>query len=175
MSEIELVDHFERMNKVVEELLKGNSTSEIAKTTGLKRGEVANLIDEWKSIAQTDNRIRERAKEALTGADQHYSMIINQAWETVAQADANSQYNIKAQALKLVADVESKRIDMLQKAGFLEDNELAERMLDNEKKQLMLVNILKEVTSKCDKCRVEVARRLSAVTNRVEEIIVIDE
>ena len=64
---------------------------------------------------------------------------------------------------------------MLQKAGFLEDNELAERMLDNEKKQLMLVNILKEVTSKCDKCRVEVARRLSAVTNRVEEIIVIDE
>ena len=147
------------------------SPTQIAKITGIKRGEVVTLIDEWKSLAQTDNGIRERAKEALTSADKHYSMIINQAWETVGQADANNQYNIKAQALKLVADVESKRIDMLQKAGFLEDNELAQRMLDNEKKQEILVNILKEVASKCDKCRIEVARRLSSVTNRVEEII----
>ena len=62
MSEIELADRFDRMNKVVEELLKGNNPTQIAKITGIKRGEVVTLIDEWKSLAQTDNGIRERRR-----------------------------------------------------------------------------------------------------------------
>jgi hypothetical protein len=117
-----------------------------------------------------DSRIRERAKEALAGADQHYSMIIQRAWETVDQADANQQYNTKASALKMIADVEQKRIDMLQKAGLLENNEMSAQLLETERKQEVLVGILKEVTSKCDVCRVEVAKRLSEVTGKVEEV-----
>jgi hypothetical protein len=44
--EIELADHFDRMNKVVEELLRGNNPTQIATLTGLKRAEVVGLIDE---------------------------------------------------------------------------------------------------------------------------------
>jgi hypothetical protein len=100
-------------------------------------------------------------------------MIINRAWETVDQADSNQQYNIKTQALKLIADTEQKRMDMLHKAGVLEDNELANDVLEMERKQEILVKILKEVTADCDRCRVEVARRLSQITDRAEEIKVI--
>jgi hypothetical protein len=50
-------------------------------------------------------------------------MIIQRAWETVEQADQNDQLGIKTQTLKLIADIEAKRIDMLQKAGILENNE----------------------------------------------------
>mgnify|MGYP003333552939 CR=1 FL=1 len=35
--EIELADHFDRMNKVVGELLKGNTPTQIASLTGFKR------------------------------------------------------------------------------------------------------------------------------------------
>jgi hypothetical protein len=158
------------MNLVVEELLKGKNPTDISKFLGIKRSEVLEHIDTWRELVSGDSRIRERAKEALAGADQHYSMIIQRAWETVDQADANQQYNTKASALKMIADVEQKRIDMLQKAGLLENNEMSAQLLETERKQEVLVGILKEVTSKCDVCRVEVAKRLSEVTGKVEEV-----
>ena len=74
--EIELADHFDRMNKVVEELLRGNNPTQIATLTGLKRAEVIELIDEWKNVVHNDTSARERAKEAISGADQHYAMLI---------------------------------------------------------------------------------------------------
>lgn len=173
-NEIEVAERFDLMNKVVEEMLKGSNPTQIAKTLSIKRGDVLTLMDEWRGFAHSDNRIRERAKEALSGADQHYNMLINRAWETVEQADENAQFNIKTQALKLITDIEGKRIEMLQKAGLLENNELANDLMEAERKQEILMGILKEVTSDCDHCKVEVARRLSKITNRVEEIIVED-
>ena len=76
----------------------------------------------------------------------------------------------KASALKMIADVEQKRIDMLQKAGLLENNELSAQLLETERKQEILMSILKEVTSDCSHCKVEVAKRLSEVTGKVEPI-----
>lgn len=170
MSEIELAERFDRMNKVVEEMLKGSTPTQIAKHLSMQRTQVIELMDEWKRIIHNDSNIRARAREALAGADQHFAMIISKAWETVEQADANSQYNTKAQTLKLIADVESKRLDMLNKAGVLEDNELANQILETERKQKILVDILKEVTANCEQCKQEVARRISQVTGQVEAI-----
>mgnify|MGYP006281294919 CR=1 FL=1 len=175
MSEIEVSASFDEMNRVVEELLKGNNPTQIARELNLTRASVLQHIDSWKEIIQTDNRVRERAKEALAGADQHYAMIIKRAWETVEQADVNSQLGNKTAALKLVADIEQKRMDMLHKAGVLEDNELATQLLETERKQGVLMDILKEVTANCNHCKVEVARRLSQVTNKVEDIRIIEQ
>ena len=69
MSEIELADHFDRMSMVVSELLKGNSPTQIATATGFKRAEVIELIDEWKKVVHNDTAARERAKEAISGAE----------------------------------------------------------------------------------------------------------
>jgi hypothetical protein len=169
-AEIEVADKFEQMNRVVEEMLKGNNPTAIARELGLKRADVLDHLDTWKNLVKGDSSIRERAKEALAATDQHYAMIINRAWETVEQADANDQLNIKAQSLKLIADVEGKRIDMLQKAGLLENNELADQILETERKQEILVGILKNVTADCNHCKFEVARKLSEVTGQVEPV-----
>lgn len=171
--ELEMIDHFDQMNHVVEELLKGNNPTQIARDLSMKRSDVLVLIDEWKDIIHRDNRIRDRAKEALSGADQHYAMIIKRAWETVDQADSNQQYNTKTAALKLVADIEQKRMDMLHKAGVLEDDEMASQLLETERKQEILMGILKDVTANCNHCKVEVARRLSEATGKPEAIKVI--
>ena len=169
-NELELVEKFDNMNKVVEELLKGNNANQIARNLSMKRGEVLTLLDEWRTIVHSDSHIRDRAKEALVGADQHYAMLIQKAWETVDQADANDQLNIKTQTLKLIADIEAKRIEMLQKAGLLENNELGDQLMETERKQEILVDILKSVTSNCDSCKFEVARKLSQVTGKVEPV-----
>ena len=172
MSEIELAEQFDQMNKVVAEFIKGNNVNHIAKQFDLKPIQVSNMLNAWRELMHGDTGIRERAREALGAADQHYSMVINEAWNTVEQANVQDDLRTKAQALKLVADVEQKRIEMLQKAGVIEKNEMADQILETERKQEVLVGILRDVTSSCPNCKQEVARRLSEVTNRVEVISV---
>ena len=173
--EIELADHFDRMNKVVEELLRGNHPTQIATLTGLKRAEVVGLIDQWKTVVHNDTSARERAKEAISGADQHYAMLIKEAWKTVEDADQAGQLSVKSGALKLIADIEGKRIGMLQEVGLLDNAELAGQIAESERKQEILVKILKEVTASCPKCKMEVAKRLSQITGIVEPIEIIEE
>jgi len=173
--DIELVDHFDRMNKVVAELLKGNNPTQIAALTGFKRAEVIEYIDEWKEVVRSDSGARERAKEAISGADQHYAMLIKEAWKTVEDADTQGQLNVKATALKLIADIEGKRIGMLQEVGLLDNAELATQLAETERKQDILVKILKEVTATCPKCKMDVAKRLSQITGIVEPVEIIEE
>ena len=173
--EIELADHYDRMNKVVEELLKGNNPTQIATITGFKRAEVVELIDEWKSVVHNDTAARERAKEAISGADQHYAMLIKEAWKTVEDADQAGQLSVKSGALKLIADIEGKRIGMLQEVGLLDNAELATQLAETERKQDILVKILKEVTASCPKCKMEVAKRLSQITGIVEPVVLNEE
>jgi len=169
-NEIEVAGQFDQMNRVVEELLKGNAPVQIARTLDLTRVQVNNHIDNWKNIVQDNGAIRERAKEALAGADEHYNMLIKEAWKTVEQADAQDALSVKSQTLKLIADIEAKRIDMLNKAGVLEDSSIAGTLLESERKQDILVGILRDVTSSCEKCKWEVSKRLSQVTGQIEAV-----
>jgi hypothetical protein len=173
-NELEVAGQFDQMNKVVEELLKGNSPAQIARSLSITRVQVENFIDAWKGFVHDNKAIRERAKEALAGADEHYNMLIKEAWITLNQADAQDSPNVKAQVIKLIADIEAKRIDMLNKAGVLEDTSMADQILESERKQDILVGILKDVTSSCDHCKWEVSKRLSQVTGQVEAVIIND-
>lgn len=175
MSEIELAGQFDQMNKVIEELLKGNTPAQIARTLELTRVQVENHIKTWKEFVHDNNAIKDRAKEALAGADEHYNLLIKEAWVTLNQADAQDAPNVKAQVLKLIADIESKRIDMLNKAGVLENDSMADQILESERKQEVLVGILKDVTAKCEHCKWEVAKRLSEVTGQLEAVVIENE
>jgi ElaB/YqjD/DUF883 family membrane-anchored ribosome-binding protein len=170
--EVELAGQFDQMNKVIEELLKGSTSTQIAKTLDLTRVQVENHIKTWKEFVQDNSAIKARAKEALAGADEHYNLLIKEAWRTLEQADVQDALPVKTQALKLIADIEAKRIDMLNKAGVLENNSMADEILESERKQEILVSILRDVTSGCEHCKWEVSKRLSQVTGQVEAVIV---
>jgi hypothetical protein len=173
-NEIEVAGQFDQMNKVIEELLKGNTPSQIARSLDLTRVQVETHISTWKEFVHDNSAIKARAKEALAGADEHYNMLIKEAWRTVEQADVQDALNVKAQTLKLIADIEAKRIDMLNKAGVLENDGMANELLETERKQDLLVKILKEVTANCNTCKWEVSRRLSEITGQVEAVIIND-
>jgi hypothetical protein len=79
----------------------------------------------------------------------------------------------KTAAIKLVMDIESKRIDMLQKAGLLENKELADEMLEIENRQEVLVGILRDIASSHPEVRDLIMRKLSMISKENEVITVI--
>ncbi len=172
-TETELIQHLDEVNKVVAEYLKGQDPTKISKDLDMPRTRVVSLINEWKVMASANDAIRARAKEALAVADTHYNKLIAKSYEVIDEASLNNNLSAKTQAIKLVMDIESKRIDMLQKAGLLENKELAEEMLQIEKKQEVLMAILRDIASEYPQIRDEIMRRLSEVAKKDEVITIV--
>jgi hypothetical protein len=172
MDSNDIILHIEEVNKVAVEYIKGKDASAISKELDIPRNRVLNLLNEWRDMIANNEAIRVRAREALAGADQHYNQLIKQTYEVIEDATTTANLSAKTAAIKLVMDIESKRIDMLQKAGLLENKELADQLLEQEKKQEVLIRILREVSGECPKCRNEVARRLADVSGQGQVITV---
>jgi len=172
-AETEIVKHLDEVNKVVEEYLKGNDPTKISKTLDLPRTRVVAHLNEWKAMASANDAIRARAKDALVAADTHYTKLIQQAYEVIDDATTTANLAAKTTAIKLVMDIESKRIDMLQKAGLLENKELAEEMVEIEKRQEVLVGILRDIASTHPEVRDLIMQRLSAIAKDGEVITVV--
>ena len=172
-AETEIVKHLDEVNKVVEEYLKGNDPTRISKTLALPRTRVVAHLNEWKAMASANDAIRARAKDALVGADAHYTKLIQQAYEVIEDASTTANLNAKTTAIKLVMDIEAKRIDMLQKAGLLENKELAEEIVEIERKQEVLVGILRDIASEHPEVRDLIMQRLSAIAREGEVITVV--
>ena len=169
-TEIELVKHLDEVNKVVEEYLKGNDPTRISKELDIPRTRVVAHLNEWRVMASANDAIRARAKEALVGADAHYTKLIQQAYEVIEDATTTANLNAKTTAIKLVMDIEARRIDMLQKAGLLENKELAEEMVEIEKRQEVLVGILRDIASDHPEVRDLIMSRLSTIAKEGEVI-----
>jgi len=172
-TETELIEHLDEVNKVVTEYLKGQDPTKISKELDIPRTRVVSLINEWKVMASANDAIRARAKEALAGADTHYSKLITKAYEVIDESSLTNNLSAKTQAIKLVMDIEKSRIEMLQKAGLLENKELAEEMVEIEKRQEVLVEILREIASTHPEVRDLIMQRLSQIAKEGEVITIV--
>ncbi len=174
-AEADLIEHLDEVNRVVEKYLQGNEPTQISKELAIPRQKVVALIDEWRGMAADNAIIRARAKEALAGADAHYNKLIQKAYEVMDDATTTANLGAKNASIKLVMDIEKTRIDMLQKAGLLENKELAEEMLEIERKQEVLVNILKDIATEHPEVRDKIMRRLSEVAKEREVITIVND
>ena len=171
--EQQTIEHLDQVNKVVAKYLEGSDPTQISKELSIPRQKVVLYLNEWKAMASNNAAIRERAREALVAADTHYNKLISQAYEVIDEASTTANLSAKTTAIKLVLDIESRRIDMLQKAGLLENKELAEEMMEIESRQEILVNILKDIASEHPEIRDKIMRRLSAASKEQEVITVV--
>lgn len=171
--EQQTVEHLDQVNKVVAKYLEGNDETKISKVLNIPRQKVVAFLNEWRSMAANNAAIRERAREALVAADTHYNKLIGQAYEVIDEATTTANLSAKNAAIKLVLDIESRRIDMLQKAGLLENKELAEEMMEIENRQEILMGILKDIASEYPEIRDKIMRRLSEAAKGKEVITVI--
>ncbi len=167
------VEHLDEMNKVVEKYLQGEDPTQISKVLALPRQKVVSHLNQWKAMAADNAAIRARAKEALVAADTHYNYLINKAYEVMDEATTTANLSAKNASIKLVLDIESKRIDMLQKAGLLENKELAEEMIEIERKQDILKGILQDIASEHPEIRNKIMQRLSDIAKDREVITVV--
>ena len=174
-SEEQQLQRLETVNRVVGEYLKGSDPTKISKQLSIPRKQVVEYIDEWKMVASANDTIRARAREALAAADEHYGRLISKSYEVIDDADTNGDLRSKAGAIKLVMDIESKRIEMLQKAGLLENKELAEEMIEIERKQDILKQILMDIASEHPEIRDKIMKRLSQVAKQGETITVVQD
>lgn len=174
-TEDDLVKHLDQVNTVVSEYLKGNDPTKISKELSIPRTRVVELINEWKVMASANDAIRARAKEALASMDAHYGKLITKSYEVIDEASMTNNLGAKTQAIKLVMDIEAKRIDMLQKAGLLENKELAEEMMEIEKRQEILVGILRDVATTHPEVRDLIMQRLSSIAKEGEVITIVHE
>jgi len=172
-TEADLVAHLDEVNKVVEKYLQGNEPTQISKELAIPRQKVVALIDEWRGLAADNAIIRARAKEALAGADAHYNKLIQKAYEVMDDATTTANLNAKNASIKLVMDIEKTRIDMLQKAGLLENKELAEEMMEIERNQDILKNILRDIATEHPEVRDKIMRRLSEVSKEKEVVTIV--
>lgn len=171
-AEEQVVNHLDKVNLVVGEYLKGSDATKISKELAIPRKKVVEYLDEWKAMAADNAAIRARAKEALVVADTHYSKLIEKAYEVIDEASTTANLGAKNNGIKLVMDLESRRIDMLQKAGLLENKELAEEMIQLEERQQVLIGILKDIASEHPDIRDKIMRRLSETTRPGETVTI---
>jgi sugar-specific transcriptional regulator TrmB len=171
MTTDDLVKHLDLVNQVASEYLKGFDASQISNALDIPRPRVMALLNDWRSMVSNNQAIHARAKEALAGADQHYSSLIRKTYEVIDSADSSANLTAKTTAIKLIADIESKRLEMLQKAGLLDNKEIAEQIIEMERKHDILIKILKDIASSHPEIREEIMKRLSEIQT---EVIVID-
>lgn len=172
-SEMALPEHMDLMDKVMEQYFKGVNPTQIAKTLNVKRAKVLDMIDEWRNFAVNSKAISERAREVVSSADNHYSMIIEESWNAAERAKDSYETRNQLQALSLAANTEEKRVKMLKDAGVLDNLELAAQVADTQEKADQVMAILRDVTASCDHCREEVARRIAKITQKATPITVV--
>lgn len=184
MTTIELAStaRYEEANAVMELYVENVNPTAIAKKLGVKRVDVLEHIKEWKESNSGNKFMQERVEELLALSDEHYSKLIRGFYDVVqtidvALTDASSKDRAallgqKNTALKAIADVEAKRIDMLQKAGLLEAADLGDQFAEQEAKAQQIMNIIRDVTSSCDVCRPEVSRRLAEIMGKADPTII---
>ena len=172
MNDTDVMLHLDEVNRVASEYVKGSTEIQISKSLDIPRTRVVRLLDEWRGMIANNDAIRARAREALATADQHYNRLIQKAYEVIDSAESQGDLGEKRQSLKLILEIENKRIEMLQKAGLLENKEIAEELMESERKMEVLVKILREVSGQCEHCKVEVTKRLADVAKPDEVITV---
>lgn len=176
-------DYHEKQEKVMDLFTKSMSEAQIAKKLGMTKGEVQVYVKDWRESARGNAYLQERVSDLLNVLDEHYSKLIQEVY-TVVDAATNalegaderqvaSLLGQKTTALSKIADLESKRIEVLARAGILEINDVGDQIIEMEQKQQQIMDILKEVSSDCVNCRIKVANRIAEITGKAEPVTVV--
>ena len=128
--------YFKRMSTVADMTLAGHSVAEISRELGVTRKVAIDLQNDWKQSMVVDHEARDRALDALNVMDEHFNALIKKSYHALEQIEDDIQMSgitpqriqQKLNGIKLVAELEAKRLDALQKAGLLDNAEMGDHV-----------------------------------------------
>lgn len=178
-------DAFHNMEKIVERHLQGHSPLKIARDLNIKMVEVNKNVEMWREIVQQDMDSRDAARDHLNEMVERFTRLIGVLNENLDNLKAVTDDDEKAAKTKFeaisgqinttvrnIADLDAKRVDLLQKAGLLDNTELGNELAERERREEILIGILRN--DLCPECKMVVARKLQTLTNEVEVVQVFD-
>jgi len=168
---VDLVQYAQHQEKVVSLYAAGQTVSNIMKLTGHPRKYVEQLLADFRQYAAQDRVIQERAREIVLVVDQHYRDLVRDLHKAVEDANENLDYKAAMTGLKALADVEAKRVELVQKAGIIAEDGIGDQIAESERKQRIIVDILQN--GLCSNCRSKVAHKLSQVSGEIEPTVVV--
>lgn len=173
-----VVAEIDTLEKVSQLYLKDYKPAEIGRALDLTPRQVRYYISEYKSYishrVEEDPEFLDRLENNTMEALERLGMLIKEAWDTYETAKNNDLVAQQTNLLKVAGDFEDKRAKLLQLMGAKVDSGMTARMQRAERVNDIVSNIIKEIVSKCDVCKIEVAPRLAeafAVMNREEEAV----
>lgn len=175
MTELVLMDEdsSEKREKVALLIMEGKTPRAVAQRLHMKVVEVNNYWEQFQQIARS-NTSQEMAEDFLHRTVGHYDRLIAELYsnlDNLKAANFDEKYSAQINTtLKNIADFEAKRVDMLQKAGLLDGADLGDELAEREKREEMLLKILRD--DLCPECQRVVRDRITALTNVVEGTVV---
>ncbi len=169
-TELEIIRQVEQQDQVVSLYARATPISQIIKTTGLTRQEVEFILQEYRKYSMQDKVLREMSRETVLKTRQHYDDLINRMYDAVAVANDSGDYKAEMSGIKAIADIEKQRVDFMQKAGMLADNEIGEQLMEYERQKEILVDILKDIMRQYPKVGLEIQTRLKEVTGELSGV-----
>lgn len=169
-TELDVIRRAEQEDKVISMYARAYTPSQISKSTGLTVKEINQVLASFKQYAMQDKVLREMSRETVLKTRQHYDDLINQMYAAVELAESEGDYNAVMKGIKAIADIEKQRVDFMQKAGMLADNEIGDQLIESERKQQIILDILRELSKKYPKIGLEFQERLREVTGVVEGV-----
>lgn len=166
-TELDVLRHAELQDKVVSLYARSTKISEIVKQTGLTKRQVEDMLVDFKRYALQDRVLREMSRETVIKTREHYDDIIQQLYSAIALAEDSGDYKSHMQGLKMLADVEKQRVDFMQKAGMLADNEIGQQLVEAEERHTILIEILKKIMKKYPNVGLEIQDELAQVSGEV--------
>jgi hypothetical protein len=170
VTELDIYREAEQQSKVVSLYSRGAKLSEIMRETGCTKTQVDRMLADYKEFALQDRYLREAARETLIKTREHYDDIIQQMYRAVEEADMNGDYKAKMSGLTGIAGIEKQRVDFMQRAGMLIDNELGQQIVDAEKKHEIIIGILRDIAKKYPNIGLEISTQLSKATGIIEGV-----
>lgn len=156
--------------------LQGKNETAIARELGVQRKDVLVALRDFRGLLKRTSEnavdVRERLLDIILEADESFRMVIDEAWKTVRDADDEGAMSTKINALKLVESSTGKRADILVKSGISADDDIIEQMNETERRQEILVGILRKVKEEFPDAAEFIARELSKVSTTVEPIAI---
>lgn len=165
----------ERKLMVVRLYAESRDKNYIQSQTGVPPAAQKKIIAEFNEYSRNDLYTQQRGREIVGQVDQHFSSLISQLYSVVDEADMNSDYKIKASTLKMIAELEAKRVDVLQRAGVLSAQSVGDEVAQTAIKHKKILDLLKSIAAKDKNIAREIAEGIADIEGQVISVRVVEE